>query len=458
MINKLLKHLPERPLDTDRLGTGAAAAFGLKILGQAFGYGFTVFIARTYSPETLGYFLSSFLLLEVAIILSSFGMSTAVVSLTSRFNVISGLKLRRKHQMSVLLHSWYFSLPAASVFTVLLIYLSDAISSGVFHSPPLSGFIRIMALAIVPLTMTRLLLQYLRGRNRTIIYSFFSYVMLNMGMLIFLPVVKSFVNRGNAVPMAYLCSALLLAVCGLVTLMIIRNREDLDLKAEADEKFVPSTPPASFSTKDLTAIARPMLLADIMDFAKAWMGTFFIGVYLSQYYVGIYGIAAKLAAAVGLIATALSVVVVPRLGEYYGRSDWKAMQRLLSVSANKLFMLTGASVLGIILFGRLVMDIIGKDYGSSYGILIVLSLSPLITSFLGVGSYLLQVINRQNIYVIILACNTVLVLIMYNLLIPAFGLYGAAVTEVMFSLVMAASLSVYIKKKLNLRPWFKVKE
>lgn len=463
-LNKMLKSLPVEFSGFGKMRMGAATVLILKIFGMVLGYVFTVLIARLYGPDVLGNFLSAFLIVEVALVISVSGMNTAVLSLTSRFNTIAEDRRRYYVQFLVLAKSCLFSIPVSLVCTILLYAAADYISRDLFHSIELKEFLRIMALGILPVAISRQLLQYFRGKNKVIRFAILNYLMLNSGFLLFLPVMKLYYSNDLAVPASYLASAFLLAAVSLIILFLQLTSEKRSLSpvnAAASAKIFTAANIMEYYHEvpftKLNSIARPMLFADIMDFAKTWMGTFFVGLYLSQYYVGIYGISLKLASAVGLIALAINVVAMPRFGEYYGKNDKAAIQKLLSETSRYMFILTGIAVACIILLGSLVLNLIRSDYGMAFDVLLILSISPLISAFIGSGFDLLQVINKQRIYGVILGINTIIALLMYNYFIPEYGLIGAAVTEVIFSMFVTISLLIYLKSGLNLNPCFKLK-
>lgn len=439
------------------INLGAATTFIIKVSGMAFGYLITLLIAKLYTPETVGNFISAFLLLEFIIVVSLCGMSTAVVVLVSRHQLGDRQSMNAVH-FTILRKALSVTMPMTILGSVILYALSDTVAVRGFHSETLSHFLRIMAWGIPPVAASRLIAQYVRGCKNIPAFSVINFLLMNIALLALIFILHLNHWGSAAVPYAYFFGSVMMLLAAIVFVHRQANpggrlMETLQLFRSGPAALSPAGDVVTLH--HLTAISKPIFFADIMEYAKAWGGVFLVGIFLTQHDVGIYGIGTKLAGFIGLYGLAYSSIITPMFGDEFRRGNWPHIEGILRYSAKMLTFFTLCSILILLLLGKPILGFLGPDYQSAFLIIIILCLGHLFRGFLGGGNYLLQAVNKQRQYTLILAANMALSIVMYFLLIPRFGINGAAASDVIFTCGVTVSLYLYIKRvvAINLLPF-----
>jgi O-antigen/teichoic acid export membrane protein len=194
----------------------------------------------------------------------------------------------------------------------------------------------------------------------------------------------------------------------------------------------------------------PVLISDILRFVKIWIGAFLLGVFLGQKEVGIFSISLKLASVAGIFTYAISSAVMPKFGEYFGKNDFQSIQRLLHFSGKVIFWVSFPVILLIIIVSFPILNILGKDFHLGFPALLILSAAQVIEVISGTANYLLQMVYKQKIYFVIISISTIFLVVLSLILIPLWGINGAALAYSLGMFVQVLLLLIYIRKFLNL--------
>lgn len=147
---------------------------------------------------------------------------------------------------------------------------------------------------------------------------------------------------------------------------------------------------------------------------------------------------------------------VSRIGLFFGKFTQKIKgQIVIEWSLFVLFLGLGA-YLGMIIFGPIILNIIDKDslYPLAFDILPIISLFIITNSIAGLLAYITIFFDREKYNLIAVFGQAVLSIILYTLLVPRFGTFGAAwalVALSVFDLVLMRIplLIRTLKKQIN---------
>ncbi|GHD05627.1 hypothetical protein GCM10016234_01920 [Tianweitania populi] len=176
-----------------------------------------------------------------------------------------------------------------------------------------------------------------------------------------------------------------------------------------------------------------------------------IGFLIDDREVGIYrtAVAAATFAAFGLMTVEL--VVQPHIARLHAQKNTRALQKLASYSAAISFISTIPVFIAFLLFGKQIIAVIfGDEYVLAYTPLVILTLSQCCYAFFGSAGNILAMSGneRENIKGQVLA---MIANIFFNfLLIPIFGIKGAAVSSGIALFVWRLSYWYSAKKILNI--------
>jgi O-antigen/teichoic acid export membrane protein len=167
--------------------------------------------------------------------------------------------------------------------------------------------------------------------------------------------------------------------------------------------------------------------------------------------LGAFAVAGGLSVAAALLVGATSQAAGPRLAHYYARGDTDAFRRLLQ----RLLALVAGSgaviLLGMVLFGR---TILGTLYGSQFAQYANLAVFLMAAGTMKDVSVLLgraiSSMRRFRVNLAVRLAGVLVLLVLLNVLVPRFGLLGAAWAIALGWLLSALVSVAYVLRKLRL--------
>jgi O-antigen/teichoic acid export membrane protein len=189
-------------------------------------------------------------------------------------------------------------------------------------------------------------------------------------------------------------------------------------------------------------------LSNIISFINYRVDVYVVNLYLNPAALGVYALAVRIAEQLGQLSGAVSAVLLPRVSELH--ADENRQRAITPIAARWTLYLTGAMALGVLVIGRLVINILGADYSDSFSALVVLL--PGIVS-LALSRVLANDIAARgrpdlNIYTSLITIMVEVPSIFF--LIQPFGVVGAAMASTMaYSAQAITSLVFYARLSKN---------
>ena len=196
----------------------------------------------------------------------------------------------------------------------------------------------------------------------------------------------------------------------------------------------------NFDGRLLLRASLPLLVVSAANLAMNWTDILVLGIWSDPQQVGIYGICARLAGTTSFVLVAANSVVAPRLAVAFAD---KNHERLSSLAQRSVFW-TSIAVLPLVVvllaFPALVLQIFGKSFQDGAWAVRILALGQLISVSLGPVGYLLVMTGREKHFRNATVIGALLNLAGNLVLVPFFGIIGAA-TATAFSLAVMKILA-----------------
>jgi O-antigen/teichoic acid export membrane protein len=187
-----------------------------------------------------------------------------------------------------------------------------------------------------------------------------------------------------------------------------------------------------------------LLMAQIDVLAVGWL--------MGTTDAGIYSAAARTARFVGFGLTAVTLAAAPVIAMLHTQQRLQELQRLISLAA--VGILVGTVPLGLVavLFGDHVLECFGAEFARGHTALIVLVAGQLINGFAGLGGLLMNMTGHQKPAAIVVAVAALLDLVLLFVLIPRFGLVGAAAATTITMTFWITALAWLARRRIGIRP------
>ncbi len=407
------------------LSLGAGSAFAMRLGGKGMAYLFALVVAQTLGAAAWGRFSLAFILVNLGAILSLLGLDTVVVRFVAEARAAEDkTEVRRVigRALAIVL-PWSVGIAAATWFA------APFIADSVFSKPHLADYFQRAALAIPPFAVLVLAAQALRGLKRVAVSEFTQQVLRSALPLAALVGMVAFGSGDVRVIDAFLVGTALAAVVAVGALVWAVS------KLPRAAGMGPAYP-----VKVLLATAFPLLFANSMIFLKGWIDTIMVGAFLDETAVGVYDIAFKLAALVIIPLGAVNSIAAPKFAEL--RQDRAGLQRFVGYATTAAALCAAPVFLLLVAVPGFVLGLFGPEYAQGAIALRIIAAGMLASALAGSVGVFMQMTGRQVAYQAISFIVVIASIALSYVLIPRFGINGAAVATsaslVLFNVVAVA--------------------
>ena len=151
-----------------------------------------------------------------------------------------------------------------------------------------------------------------------------------------------------------------------------------------------------------------------------------VGLFLTSKEVGIYSVVVRLAELITFVLFAANTAAGPVIAKLFHSKDMKNLERTVRLSTLGVFLLSLPIGIMLILFGKLGLGVFGQEFVEGYPVLIVLVCGQLINTATGITAQVLNMTHHQNDTAKALGVSAILNIVLNAVLIPRFGVMGAA--------------------------------
>jgi len=213
-----------------------------------------------------------------------------------------------------------------------------------------------------------------------------------------------------------------------------------------------------YYSKEWMTVSLPLFLVAGTYLINSQADTLMIGLLLDTTEAGIYVVASRVASLIGFGILAVNSIAAPMIASLYGQDRTDELQRILILGTWGTTVFALPVSLGLIIWGKFVLGLFGPDFSVGYTALVILVIGQLVNASTGLVGSLMQMSGQQVTAFRVIGGSAVANIILNALLIPKWGIQGAAisttVTTIAWStiLVYAAWRRLGVKTIVKLRP------
>jgi O-antigen/teichoic acid export membrane protein len=209
---------------------------------------------------------------------------------------------------------------------------------------------------------------------------------------------------------------------------------------------------AMYRTREWAAAVMPMAFLAGMDIFNREIDIVMLRILGSHQDVGLYRVAMIVSILAVLGLTIINPVVLPYLSRLYSGGQRQKLQTLLTWSARTSFLTALCASLLFFLFGReLIALFFGTAYLKAYLPVCILLIGQMVHAFVGPVGFALQMTGHQHIPAKIIPLILAMKVVSNAILIPAYGIMGAAITSALSIAILNITLCYRLRKVLGLR-------
>lgn len=198
--------------------------------------------------------------------------------------------------------------------------------------------------------------------------------------------------------------------------------------------------------------AWPLALSQGLEQINRYLDIMLLGVLAVTIEVGVYRVAAQGALLVSLGLTALTMVIAPFVTRLNDRQEIEKLQKLATYTARAAVAFAIPAVLAFALIGDwLLSTIFGQDFSAAYWPLLILAIGQLGNTAFGACGLLLKMTGHEKEVANSVAGAASINVFANILLIPIFGVTGAAVATALSLVLWNIWLWQKVKKRLGIK-------
>lgn len=199
-------------------------------------------------------------------------------------------------------------------------------------------------------------------------------------------------------------------------------------------------------------VSLSMLFITAVNLVQTQTDIAMLGLLLSTDLSGIYSAAAKVAEFVAFGLAAVNAVAGPLIAAHHVRGERARIQRLLRLAAWGVLAFAVVAVTLLALLGPWVLSLFGEAFGAAYGALLILMGGQLLNAFCGSVGVLLMMTGRHGVVAWLMGGSALVNVTLNLLLIPPFGLEGAAAATATTLVLWNLALLWVVVRRLGFNP------
>lgn len=433
MLSRLNKFFSEESL-AGYIIRGAGLAVFWRVLGFVGGYALSIMISNRLGASAFGMYSVFLSLLALASIPAKLGLDRALIRLLAEKSPLGKL---RYDPSSLLKRAYLIAFLPICLSALTLFLLAPIIATEVYDNALLAPVIRTAAIATIPFAYLMIGSESFRGIGKAGAYSFTQHGLRQLLPLSLLAIVFIF-------PVSYKADLLAPRVFLIgITLASLFTFYHLFRQAKIYSQGEGIMPPKA---RELVRLAVPMMLAASALVISSTADTLMLRFFESDATVGKYNAAIKLAAVISFSIASINTLAGPQFSRFYHSGELKQFKRSVRFVSRLISIATLPVLLLILLFPESLLRLFGSDFIEAKPSLYILIIGYGFNAFAGPVDLILQMTGNQKAFQWILISSTVLNVSLNALLIPAYGMEGAAIATTVSLIFWNLSSLIYARR------------
>ncbi|MFH1439837.1 MAG: flippase [Candidatus Woesearchaeota archaeon] len=436
---------------TQSVMNGLIIIISLTGLTVIFSYIFRMFIARNLTVADYGLFFSVFSLVAFFSIFRDFGFNEALV----RFIPMFKIKNDKSNLKYTILLVITVTLLISLLIVISLIIFSPLIAEKYLYTPDAVPIIILIAISFFIAGGEWFFKNTFQGYQmmgifssinlfRAILLLIFSFIFIRWGKGVF------------GVAYAYILTPTIIIIIYIFIFIKKAEPDFFKIRSNFNIKTAYNNP----LSKKLRDFAIPTMLGTgamvIITYTDSIMLTFFSGVF----FVGLYNVALPSANFIGQIVLPLRTIIYPLSSELWTKKEIFKLSEGIKIVYKYLFMFLLPIIFIFIAFSEEIITILfGVKYIDASSPLKILSIGMFLLSFSQINYATIAGIGKPKLNTYATIISAIVNLILNFILIPIYGIIGAATATSTSYLIMAIISNIYIRRfipmKLPITKWLK---
>lgn len=411
MLSSLLSQFKGKSLKSS-LMRGGMVSIAIKVFGLGFSLLTAVVLARVLGPEQYGIYSYVLAIVSILAIPAMFGLPSLIVRETAKAEV--------KQEWGKMRGLWFWSNSITASLSVAIAIIAAFVLWFNRESFTEMQFLTFAwGIAFIPLSaLAALRGASLRGLRKVIQGQLPEQVLKPALFILMLAVVGLTGVAELTAESAMMLNALSAGVAFVFGAWLLLRVKPKQLNTTERE----------FERKAWVASVIPLAMVAGLDILVTETDIVMLGIFRTAEEVGIYRVAMQggLAAAIGI--NAANMIIAPHISKFAYSQDIISLEKLAKQSARLAFLIAFSATVVFAIFGEFLLSVVfGEAYLEAYWPLLFLAAGQIVHAGMGAGGIILNMNGYEKGTLIILAAAAICNVILNFIMIPLWGVIGAAV-------------------------------
>lgn len=382
------------------------------------GFFSSIIVTRVIGANNYGTFLLANSIFSISHLVATLGLDQGVLRYVSLYSA----KNDQARVNGSILFCSRVTLVASILVAVILFFFAPLLSNKVFQEPNFIIALRVLIIGLPFFAVAGIYLTSLQGLQLIKLKTLIDMVVLPLSRLVFILILFLLGFKLLGVLWATVLSNV---ICfALAFYYLQKKRQELSSKIDA-----------ICEKRQIITFSSPLFFEGVFFILTNSIDILMLGYFVSSAEVGVYGVALKLCLLVILPLTAFNMIFAPIISNLYSRNEKKTLEKLFKTVTKWISTISLAVFFILALFAKPILSIFGQDFVAGATVLLILLFSKFIDAATGSVGYVLKMSGRPKINMVNSALLCISIIIMNLLLIPKYGITGAAMGTA-FSVIM----------------------
>lgn len=418
------------------LARGTASSLSVKTGGAVVGFGAQILLAKLLGATHFGEYAYALAWLNIMVLLAKVGFDTSSVryvpqySVRQQWSLLKGLLVRTTQ--TIIFSSFLVCLVCAS----LILGFKES-----FSVDQVSVF-WVATLCLPFLALNGLRQSTLRGFKKIFYAEFPDRVFRPLVLMTALGLYALFFGDSLGASQAMLINGGAIAFAFILGSFWLR-------------KIIPDQVKSATPTFDMRIWLKtsvPLFLIAGMHLVLKRTDIIMLGSLSTPEITGIYAATARVSDLVVFALTSVNAIFAPMISEVFHGGRKQDLQSLTTLAARGIFFFTLCVTLVLFFCGRYILGIFGSEFVVGFMPLVILLCGLVINAFVGSVGFLMTMTGNQKQASIIVGLGAVLNVSLNYVLIPRYGMIGAALATALSMVSWNLSMLVFVSRKLGINP------
>lgn len=398
--------------------------FLFRIFGMLFNFAITLYITNVFGSSNYGLFALSLTILQLMVMFFSLGIPAAFISFTGSFKSVNLNK--------GLLVKCYKLILYISIVPVILLYFTSNQIALFFEKMELVGFLKVVFLSLIFLVFHEINSNYFLSVKKFFWFGITYFLIPNVLFFVLLLIFKSYELPDYFIMVSYSLSIIVTVVFGLF--LIFKERKYIKVPVRG---------------REILKRSLPMMVSGFFLVLLNWTDVLMLGKYETEKNIGVYNAAFKIGYLTLFFVMAMGSIILADISEKYRKKDINGLHIVIKKATQMTAILTLPVAIIILVFNEELLRLFGPEFIEGKMALIYITLGALFNALTGNVDQLLNMTDNQKTVRNIMFVGFVVNVLLNLVLIPKYGIEGAAFASFIVNVIVNTIFVLIIKKKFG---------